>query len=86
MTTPSIPVLAGDFSLIPVPERLLWRDALAHHILDQLNLSEWKKQEQIEPMNLTITCLIEAGMTDAQAIAQHIIQKNYNRNPDASSN
>lgn len=74
MTSPDgQPTLASDFGLIPIAERLVWRDALSRHILDQMDLSEWKKQEHLEPMNLTIACLIGAGMTDPQMISQHIL-------------
>lgn len=79
------PVLRGDFGLIPVAERMMWRDALARHVLNELMSPEWKTQEQIEPVNLTIACLVERGMTDPAEISNHIIHMGSVRNEDAPS-
>lgn len=68
------PVLAGDFSLIPVVDRLSWRDALALYLLGQMRspngfpLPKWKSEEQVVPMNLAIAGLLEQGVTEPQAI------------------
>jgi hypothetical protein len=75
MTSLRTPALAGDFALVPVPEQLAWRQALARSIIDKMEMPDWKKQEQIEPMTLTIACLVEAGMTDPKKITQHILHK-----------
>ena len=79
------PALSGDFSLVPVSERLMWRDALARHVLDGLALPDWKKQEQIEPVNSTIASLLNRGLTDPAAIASHIFHMGSVRKNDAAS-
>lgn len=66
------PALAGDFGLVSVTDRLMWRDALARHVLKPLDLPDWKIQEQVEPMNSTIACLIKQGLTDPAAISERV--------------
>lgn len=70
------PALTGDFSLIPVEERLQWRDALSRHLLNQMRspsgfpLPGWKIEEQVVPMNLAVAGLLEQGVTEPQAIEE----------------
>jgi|GEM_PF-4284726 len=70
------PALTGDFSLIPVGERLQWRDALSRHLLNQMRspsgfpLPGWKIEEQVVPMNLAVNMLLEQGVTELQAIEE----------------
>lgn len=66
-----LPVLAGDFCMVSVSERLMWRDALAHRVLDGLDMPSWKKEEQKEPLNATVACLLRKGVTDPAAIMKH---------------
>lgn len=72
------PVLTGDFSLIPVVERLQWRDALSRHLLERMRspngfpLAEWKIEEQVVPMNLVIDGLLESGVTELHAIEESL--------------
>lgn len=80
-----LPTLVGDFGLVSVSERLMWRDALARHVLDSLALPDWKIEEQIEPANATIACLIGRGLTDPAAITNHIFHMGSVRNQDAPS-
>lgn len=62
------PALTGDFSLVPVEERLQWRDALSLHLLHQMRspsgfpLPKWKIEEQVVPMNLVVAGLLEQGI------------------------
>jgi hypothetical protein len=69
-----VPALTGDFSLIPVEERLRWRDALSRHLLNQmyspsgLPLSDWKVDEQVVPMNFAIAGLLEQGIVELRSI------------------
>jgi len=52
--------LQGDFGLIAVAERVLWREALPRHLLAGMcqangdRLTEWKVDEQIRPVLATI--------------------------------
>ena len=71
--------------MVPVSERVMWRDALARHVLDRLALPDWKKQEQIEPVNSTIASLLTRGLTDPAAIANQIFHMGSVRNDDAAS-
>jgi len=70
------PTLNGDFSLVPVGERLQWRDALSRHLLDQMRspsgfpLSKWKIDEQVVPMNLAVAGLLVQGVTELQMIEE----------------
>lgn len=84
MTKPTLPELEIDFGLISVPEQIEWRDALSHSILKQMDLPDWKREEQVAPTNLTIACLAESGLTNPDLISQNIF-KNIKRNLDASS-
>jgi hypothetical protein len=68
-----LPALAGDFGLVPIAERLLWREAFSRHLLDKMALPEWKKDEQVEPLILTIACLVQQGITDPRTISTHIL-------------
>ena len=68
------PVLCGDFSLVPVPQRQAWRDAAARYLTsaardreDKL-LPKWKEDEQLGPARLYIKLLVEAGVNDLSAI------------------
>jgi hypothetical protein len=79
------PAVAGDFALIPVQEYLQWRDALAVRVLNQLGLPDWKKQEQREPINMTIASLMDKGMTDPAAIEKQILSIGSARKHDAPS-
>lgn len=84
------PALTGDFSLVPIGERLQWRDALSRHLLGKMTtlsgypLSEWKIDEQVVPMNLAIAGLLEQGISDPQAIEDHF-ESDVNRNDYATS-
>lgn len=75
------PILQGDFSLVPVLERLQWRDALPRHLLNRMRsqsgnpLPEWKIQQHIEPMNLAIAELIGQDITDTHAIEEQFAGK-----------
>lgn len=82
MTMPSLPELNLDFGLISVQEQIEWRDALSHSILKQMNLPDWKREEQVAPTNYTIACLANSGLTNPELISQNIYTK---RNLDASS-
>lgn len=68
-----LPALAWEFGMITLAERLSWHNALSCHILAKMDLPEWKRQEQVEPMNLTITCLVDGGMNDPDAISKHLL-------------
>ena len=54
--------------LVPVEERLQWRDALSLHLLHQMRspsgfpLPKWKIEEQVVPMNLVVAGLLEQGV------------------------
>ncbi len=68
------PILCGDFSLIPVPQRQAWRDAAARHLTsvardrgDKL-IPKWKEDEQLGPARLYIKLLMELGVNDLSAI------------------
>lgn len=73
----SAPTLVGDFCLVPVEERTAWRNALARDIVEGLRLPSgyplpaWKIEEQIAPINLAVTILIEQGITDVPALQEH---------------
>lgn len=68
------PVLCGDFSLVPVPQRQAWRDAAARHLTsiardrDDKLIPKWKKDEQLGPARLYIKLLVEAEVNDLSAI------------------
>jgi hypothetical protein len=64
--------LAGDFGLISVSDQLRWRNALAREVLKGLDLPSWKKEEQQEPVNATIACLVRQGMVSPAAIVRRI--------------
>lgn len=70
----SAPSLEGDFALVPLDERLRWRYALAAHLVKQMDLPEWKREEQLGPLNLTIAHLVEKGVTSVEAIKNHILK------------
>jgi hypothetical protein len=84
---PICPALHADFALVPVAERLRWRDSLARHVIDSLQpkCPEWKAQEQIEPLNATIAILLDRGITDPVTIASHILNMGSVRSDDAIS-
>jgi hypothetical protein len=84
MTSSDLPELVVDFGLIPIPEQIAWRDALSHSILNQMDMPNWKKEEQIPVMNFTIACVADAGLTDPKSISEHILTTTK-RNSDASS-
>lgn len=75
MTSPiKAPALAGDFGLVSTADRLMWRDALARHVLKPFGLPDWKVQEQLEPMNSTIACLMNQGVTEPAAISKYVFE------------
>lgn len=84
------PSLNGDFSLIPVEERLQWRDALSRHLLNQMHsqsgfpLTEWKIEEQVVPTNLAVAGLLEQGVTKPQAIEERLCSERAIRSDYAS--
>ena len=75
------PILADGFFLLPPEKRLAWRNELAWHVLSTLKvaegrcLSDWKKQEQLLPMNLLIEGLLEQGCQDVEAMVQYVASK-----------
>jgi len=79
------PALRADFSLVGVQERIVWRDSLAHHVLSKMDVPDWKKQEQIEPVNATVAILLSRGFTDPVTIASRILKMGSSRNEDATS-
>lgn len=89
--TSALPSFAGEFSLVPVEERLAWRDALARHLLNQMRaknggpLPHWKVEEQIVPTNLAVAALIERGVVEPRAIEEQLCSDGANRNDYASS-
>jgi hypothetical protein len=62
--------LAGQFSLVPQTERWQWRSALARHLLMQMGVPD---EAQVQPMMLTIQCLVGQGITDRRVIEKQII-------------
>lgn len=70
------PLLCGDFSLIPVPQRQGWRDCAAKSLLAQARtrdnelLPEWRQQEQLEPARLYIQLQLEQGAENLSAIVR----------------
>jgi hypothetical protein len=70
MTVPSLPELNLDFCLISLPEQIEWRDALSRSILQHMNLPGWKREEQVAPMNYTIACLANSGLTNPETISK----------------
>ncbi len=84
------PALTGDFSLIPVEERLQWRDALARHLLNQMRLPSghplpvWKIEEHVVPMNLAVAGVLEQGITEPQAIEERFSSEGAIRSDYAS--
>ncbi len=68
------PLLCGDGSLIPVPQRQAWRNAAAEHLLQIAKdergapLPSWKIQEQRAPARLYIKLLLDTGISDLSAI------------------
>lgn len=79
-----LPELQVDFGLISISEQIEWRDALSHSILKQMDLPQWKHDEQVAPMNYTIARLANNGLTDPEIISQNILI-NTKRKLDASS-
>lgn len=72
----SQPCLIGDFSLVPVDQRVQWRDALAHNLLGKMRLSNGdvlsrqKIAEHVLPTTMLIQLLVKQGVTDPHEIEQ----------------
>lgn len=70
------PNLCGDFSAIPLNERLVWRDAAARHLTSiardrhEKLLPKWKADEQLAPARLYINLLLESGVKDLSGIVR----------------
>lgn len=61
----TLPRLRGDFSLVPIEERVRWRDALARHLVEQLALHDtpaWKREEAAQPMRVAAALMLERGV------------------------
>lgn len=59
------PALHGDFCIVPVDERIAWRDGLARHLINQVapaDLPGWKRSESVGPMRATIAVLLDEGV------------------------
>ena len=69
------PVLQADFCLVPVGERIRWRNALACHLIAQQasgDVPAWKREEGIAPMRATIAVLFDAGVRQAPEFAERL--------------
>lgn len=72
-----IPFLKNGFSLISIEERAEWREALARQIIaaqedeGQLPSMQWKNDEQLRPMMLTVAVMLENGFDSPQAIKKY---------------
>lgn len=69
------PVLQADFCLVPVADRIRWRDALARHLIAQQAPSDmpaWKREECVAPMRATIAVLLDAGVRQAPDFAERL--------------
>lgn len=72
------PILTDGFCLLPIAERADWREALPRHLIRKMQLPDgsaipdWKIEEQIAPVMLTITVLLERGISDVQGIEEYL--------------
>lgn len=86
-----LPSLAYDPGLVPVGERLEWRDALSYHILAQMQsqagepLPEWKLEESVIPMTQALRLLVEQGVTAPCELQDHFVARNNSRNEYATN-
>lgn len=68
------PRLLGDHGMISVEERILWDNALSSKILDRIGpMPQWKREEQLEPLNASIALLVGAGLSDPVEIENRIL-------------
>ena len=69
------PELFGEFALIGIDEGISWRNALAKHLLQRMAatwpMPDWKLEEQVEHMNLTIRLLMAQGLRTVAALEQY---------------
>jgi len=75
------PILTDGFCHLPIAERADWREALPRHLIGKMQLPDggaipdWKIEEQIAPVMLTIAVLLERGITDVQGIEKYFESK-----------
>ncbi|ARR15280.1 TPA: hypothetical protein HH296_15950 [Xanthomonas vasicola pv. zeae] len=85
------PQLKAEFSLVPVAERLAWRNALSLHILKQMRgtdgrpLPRWKIEEQVRHMNMSLDSMILRGFDDPAALEHHFSGQGAHGNDYATS-
>jgi len=78
-TGKDIPILSGGFSLLSLEERAQWREALARQIIDiqvaDTAVPQWKIEEQVRPMMVTVAVMIERGFKNPQEIKEYFGSK-----------
>lgn len=75
--------LGTNISILPIETRVVWRNAMAAHVLDQIlpkdNDLSMSKQEHVESMNLTIGVLLANGVKTPRDIVARIENYNHKR-------
>lgn len=65
--------------MLSLEERAQWREALARQIIEiqvaDTSVPQWKIEEQVRPMMVTVAVMIEQGFKNPQAIKQYFGSK-----------
>ncbi|KPY55715.1 MULTISPECIES: hypothetical protein [Pseudomonas syringae group] len=74
-----IPILNDGFSLLSLEERAQWREYLARQIIAMQvadnPVPQWKIEEQVRPMMVTVAVMIERGFENPQMIKKYFGSK-----------